>query len=249
MHQPRPLSFLFVGLLCGQVTAQAKPPTPKRELIPHFFMIANEKENSALSMECEGEPPFATIDCAFTQVTVHAPDAQQLATARAKYVKDIAADPRLKDGDRKEACEIASGSVADGPEARVAAGLHMVGRMQAICACKDDACAQAALVDLMMDSERTCKVYTHTFDLVLSRVRGERKWISTPAPSGLCSSVNATVIEGDETGLKWTFTQTRITADTSSELCKGLKVNDPAIYSWKTSGLAWLGCDLVDFGP
>ena len=46
------------------------------ESLPFFGHIANAKGNSALSMDCDGDP-LATIYCHFTQVTVSIKDGQR----------------------------------------------------------------------------------------------------------------------------------------------------------------------------
>ena len=47
---------------------------------------------------------------------------------------------------------------------------------------------------------------------------------------------------------KWTYTQTRITADTTSALCEGMDKKEPLVNSWMIEDQMLLDCKLIEFG-
>ncbi len=240
------MAWLSLVATVGLVLA-ADGAGPERETLPFFVHIANSRDNSALSMECEGDP-LKTIECSFTQVTVTVYGAQQVEDARAQ-MKQAPLTAAQRNETRQSLCSPQTPPPSiNGPLERVALKARVLAQFKRVCSCPDDACFDREIVDTLAAQERKCKVWTHTFKATLKRVIGQHKWVGTSEPSGPCQAVNATVLESDEDGLFWTFTQTRLTADTTSRQCKGPSVSEPATYSSKINGAALLGCEVVEFG-
>ncbi len=235
----------WTWLLCGVAFVatgdRAGAQQRKREALPFFGHIANAKENSALSMDCDGDP-LGTINCDFTQVTVSVKDP-------AEVEKALREDRTSKTGRadmRATFCNAKARPRSDRSAERTALLEHYWTRFARACACHDDACFDRE-IDGALLTLRGCKVWTHSFKATFERVLGQRKWTSM-ATSGLCNDTNATIIESDDSGLKWKFTQTRLATDTSNDLCKDRVVNEPSIYSSEIDGSALLKCDVIGFG-
>lgn len=203
---------LVVGSL-GLLVVKAYAAEPKRERLPFFGHIANAKENSALSMDCEGDP-LGTIDCSFTQVTVSVRGAAEVEKARTE-MKAEGLTPSQR-AEIRSTCSKMKAAPPETPPQRAALTQLVIGRFARACACRDDRCFDRELIEALAAGERKCKIWTHTFEARLNRVLGQRKWVGMSEATGICQAVNATVVESDEKGLYWTFTQTRLTAFTES---------------------------------
>jgi hypothetical protein len=242
--------FVVVCVLLAAPRSEAADPP--RESLPFFGHIASPQENSALSMDCDGDP-LGTIDCSFTQVSVTAEEPAKRTERLAKLRDEIAKARTVTAAERAEMrsdmCKREANPPAGLPE-RVAVWRKMVDAFAPACACKNDNCFDSEVLKafIVLAEGRKCRVWTHNFNASMTRVRGERKWVGMSEPTGLCRTVNATVIESDDKGILWKFTQTRLTADTASEPCKDLAVNKPIVYSWDTEADALLDCDVIGFG-
>ncbi|WNG34167.1 hypothetical protein F0U61_11430 [Archangium violaceum] len=125
----------------------------------------------------------------------------------------------------------------------------------AVCRCakNDKACLTDALIKAVETDERTCRVSTDEFEMEFTRT-GKNKWISNPGPRGACNLVMVTVIERDkEHSYLWTYTQTRLSADTDTEFCAslfkdGISLNVPLRYSWNASSTSLVNCERVKPG-
>lgn len=234
----------FVGALGLAIRAAGEPT---KETLPYFGHLANAKENSALSMECDGDP-LGTIECQFIQVTVSAYDTAEVEQARMAVAEELRRTPPGRKEMRRDMCALKKPVASEQAPQRAAVTARFIGAISKACACQDDPCFDREIIEALLIQDRKCRVWTHTFKASLTRVLGQRKWIGT-AESGLCRDVNATVIESDDKGLLWRFTQTRLTTDSkASDFCKDRKVNEPAIYSWDVDSAAVLNCEVVKFG-
>jgi hypothetical protein len=237
---------LLVGGTLGVAIAASSlaAERPRPEAAPTFYLLANEAENSALSMDCEGKAPFESISCTFTQVSVSIASEDYIAKQRAELTKQAAAEAV----DRPAACKIGAQTVPEGAvPARTAAAGRFIKAMDKACKCPDDACFRSQLVELFVAEERVCRVHTNTFHIQLDRILGTRRWANTSKPSLTCAAVDYTLVESDDTGSKWKFTQTRLTSDDDFELCRHLAINKPSVFSSSERGAALLNCELVDF--
>jgi hypothetical protein len=197
-------------------------------------------------MDCDGDP-LGTIECHFTQVTVSVFSAPEVEKARTEMKRQpfTAADRKTT---RRDLCSLRKADIPEQPPQRAALTARALAMFAKACACQDDQCFDREMIESLAAQEGKCRVWTHTFEARLNRVHGQQKWVGMSEPQGLCRALNATVVESDEKGLFWKFTQTRLTTDDSTELCKGLTVNVPAIYSSAVSGAALLNCEVVEFG-
>jgi hypothetical protein len=241
-----PLLALLLSAV-GRLSAEEPP----RQSIPSFTYLSHQTDNAALSMDCDGAPPYDTITCHFTQVTVHKSPEDK---SGREAIRKLAAEPWEKvKAERDGLCQPIPPEAlpATGP-AKVAAFHAFLKDREALCECTDAPCVAREFERFLDLDQRTCHVRTNTFSADLRRVGRERKWISGTEPSGMCSAVNVTVIEidpSDKAGFyKWTFTQTRVSADTSTDFCKDLEVNVPAIFSWKAPERSLMDCRLIEFG-
>ena len=220
---------------------------------PHFYYLANQHENSALSMDCEGDPPYLSIRCHFTQVVV---SRQKQAPPSQKDIAEFLAEPWEKVRKlRDDMCTtVGRGPAADSlppapGSAKAAARTHYLSVVKPMCACSDAPCVWRVMQSIV--NEQTCTVWANTFDLSFSRAPGERKWISDSKPEGLCNVVTIAVIEldpKDTSEVLWTYTQTRLTADKTSSLCQHLEIGVPLVNSWRAAGSSLLDCKFVTFG-
>jgi len=228
------------------------------EVAPYFFYLPSQDDNSALSMECHGTPPFNSMSCRFTQVTVSRP-----ASGDAKSQQEAIAELDSMPWDKLRALRDDMCGNLNAPKtrewrliprqgsAKAAGQARALAMIRPICGCRDAACVRAQFSAYLALERETCKVWVNTFDVDFKRASRERRWVSNSEPEGLCNVVTAIVIEqeaGDKAGVKWTYTQTRLAADTTSPLCKAFELNVPAVNSWKALGTISLDCKSIEFG-
>lgn len=204
-------------------------------------------------MDCDGEPPFSTIHCKFTQATVTRSSPTE--DERRKMIDALKAEPweKLRMSLNEICRKIREQSPANLPPKegsdKAASWVQFLERAKPLCACQTAECARQQFTTFFTGLEDgLCKVRTNTFEREFTRTPGRKKWISNPGPEGICDAVTVIVIEAEESGYLWTYTQTRVTADTTSELCKGFEFNVPVVYSWKALETVFADCKSIKFG-
>lgn len=223
----------------------------KDEVPPHFNYIPATFENSSLSMDCTGSPPYETIDCTFTYALVSAPDDAKVKKAITEAAALTGTDftkfrqavcPKMQDVARRTG--LTPGQKAAEDEVR-----DMLGAM---CRCSDEHCFVAVMTKYTELNERTCHVYSDTFRKTLRRT-GLNRWVATSGPDGMCANVEVSTLErapDAKYGFEWTYTWVRASADTSQELCKPLAVdlNKPHVYRWDAPREFVASCHRLTFG-
>jgi hypothetical protein len=226
---------------------------PKTLSPPSFLYLPSQNDNSALSMDCDGQPPFSTLHCSFTQVTVSR--SSQTEEKRQSFVKDLSSAPWTElQKTLAEMCPKLDGRapemlMPDPGSAKAASRAELISRARPLCACKDVTCARAEFATFFGGLERDqCAVWTNAFERDFTRAPGERKWVSNPGPQGLCNVVDVVVIESDESGWLWTYTQTRVTLDRSNKLCESKEPNLKMVYSSHAVDTGFAKCSSIKFG-
>ncbi|GEM_PF-3644561 len=211
--------------------------------------LASSTEMSVLEMYCTGTPPFKTMTCEFTQKAIR--------TNRTAVDNAIESNKKLKiedlstDKEVKRICELAKSKDLPSHELPSVNEVYknQIAFQKKICDCrtkKDLDCAKEAIVDQAKIEQRTCKIATTNYKLEFNKI-SDKKWMNTPTPQGLCKVVNAMTLEWDG-NFKWTYTQTRLSADSDSELCKSLDVLKPVVY--KTGDMIHkVDCEYIDLSP
>jgi hypothetical protein len=222
---------------------------------PRFFNLASPTDNSWLSMTCRPAPTLNTIACDFVQLSIRQKSDADVTEAVAKAREEMRAHPEeLAAAKVAKMCAEGKKNAASRPEPETPArkmGLAIErARFEALCSCpdEDDACRHEAFAALVEHNERICKVQAYEFDAEFTRA-GPHKWVHNPGPTGLCNVVKVIVIESDETGSLWRYTQTRLSAD-EGELCSVLKdgINVPLRYAWDAQSTMALACSLIEAG-
>lgn len=232
------------------------------ESAPSFLNLPAEDDNSWLNMTCEGEPGLERLTCHFVSTSVRKPAEAAVAAAVEKVKSAVLA----KEGasEMKKLCANFTSkkvqttfekSQRSGSPERRAASRQDQELWGAICRCaeNDKACLVDALGKAVEAEERTCRVFTNEFQMEFTRA-GKDKWISNPGPKGACNLVMVTVIERDkEHSNLWTYTQTRLSADSDTELCAslfkdGISLNVPLRHSWNASNTSLVNCERVKPG-
>ena len=98
---------------------------------------------------------------------------------------------------------------------------------------------------------KTCKIDTFKQDWSAKFKKvATNKWVSNKGPIGLCESVYLITLENEPKYPRlWKFSQTRVYANTSNELCKRLDINIPLEFTWKGTETFDLKCEYIEFGP
>ncbi|RKH01245.1 hypothetical protein D7X32_21080 [Corallococcus carmarthensis] len=93
---------------------------------------------------------------------------------------------------------------------------------------------------------KTCHISTNAFEVLFTRMN-KKKWINQPRPSGICNVVTAVILERqDDTGVMWTYTQTRVAVDDDAAVCKGFELNKPLTFTSGGSSAVVLDCSGID---
>jgi len=230
-----------------------------QKFAPQFHYMASTSENTALSMECEGQPPFDVIECAFTQTMITVPresDIQKkLTEARSASAADVA---KL----RKGMCpEISKADVSNNPSnatvAQKASANEATSAMKVACQCVDDRCFINEMMKFFELDAYTCHVYADTFRKTM-RKAGKNRWVESSGPNGLCSVVQVATLELDPkvqkesaVPIEWVYSWVTSSADASASVfCKSFasEINVPHVFKWDVSRELVVPCRQFRFG-
>lgn len=249
---------IFIALLLSVSIAHANEKKTLKMTHAPSGSMGSATEAGQISMRCTGEAPYDILECQFVQASVWHPDRTFDEKAKAEFLKISEKElnakfKSCKDADSKIAKARAENAKLPEPqrlyrEREIEFGLE-------ICSCVESKSLEERRNCLVSKFEKQdenkskthCSVMTNDFRLTFKRA-GPRKWINNDGAKGLCDVVNVSIIEHepDSTSL-WTYTQTRLSADTDSDLCKHLDINKPVSYSWKNLGDSVLKCDSIGF--
>ena len=95
--------------------------------------------------------------------------------------------------------------------------------------------------------KRCCGLFVQGWEMEFTRV-SETKWVNSPLPYGPCKIMKLYELEGDGT-FRWTLTETRVSGDTESPLCKDVQdeLMKPVRWSWNGPKYFHLPCDYIDW--
>lgn len=96
--------------------------------------------------------------------------------------------------------------------------------------------------------KRTCKISAQSFSLEFKKI-GIRKWLSTPAPGGMCKIVKIYELSSNYQGLLWEFVETRLTAGSTGGTCEGVahELNKRTVWTWENPKVYELSCDFMTY--
>lgn len=232
------------------------------ESAPSFLNLPAEDDNSWLNMTCQGDESLKRLTCRFVSTGVRKSSESDVAAAVEKVKSAVLAKEGVSELKKlcakfatKEVQTKFEKSQRSGSPERRAASLQDQELWGAVCRCaeNDKACVVDALGKAVEADERTCRVSSDEFQMEFTRA-GKNKWISNPGPRGACNLVMVTVIERDkEYSNLWTYTQTRLSADTDTEFCAslfkdGISLNVPLRHSWNASSTLLVNCERVKPG-
>ncbi len=231
---------------------------------PAFLNLGSLENNSSLSMECVGNPPFINIHCTFTQLTIRKDSEKEINETVSSMDEALKNE---KESKIKEAIERACVDLNSDWVKKLLSGAKTEAKKKSleqdkklaeeICACNNGPhipllnnkkeCFRKAYLNSIRRDASKCKISVNTFEKEFKKV-GSRKWMSDVRPSGLCDFVNSFIIEHDKTYPNlWTYTQVRLSADKDTEFCRGFTLNEPQVYSWSIPADLTMSCENIDF--
>lgn len=182
---------------------------------------------SWMAMQCSGDAPrYMHVHCVFRTVAVRVPTASAIDEA----VREVREHSF-------QASELATlRRMCAAPRSEVPGRERDASESMCACLSRDAAERVGCVLDVIAEWERTrvsaCEVGTQSFEVDLERV-GRTRWSGT-ATGVLCANVTAVIVDSDDEYLRWTYTQTRVAVDDSSELCGGFEVG--AVQRFDTRG-------------
>jgi len=246
-HDWWPMTLAILGIL---LLAPQSPDAAESERAPSFSDLPSVRYESAISMECDGVPPFDRVLCRFRMVHVEKPEAQELPQYRGFAEKHYR--------ERFDEAYCASIRGWTSPDDRLpgvsAAKVAWFERRQsarlAVCACLDRPCLTSKIRDLVTAEMGGCTVRTNSFSVELARVPGQRTWISAPTSWPICGLEETHEVE--QVGARgWRYTMTlRVEGELPPE-CEAWdeQLSHPSVFSSDTPGTSLLDCAYVHFGP
>jgi len=229
--------------------------------MPIFFShlnSPNREENSALSGSCNGDTSSAEVDCYFVQTRIRLKlDPNKLP----EKIREIQTEMERQKKDikslQKSFCgELTDKSKRDQANQKLKELEHTAPQtytrmreMVSICSNPLYDKILSFIKKMTEDEIRTCTISSDTdFKTLPLKKIAPNKWLGTAGPSGLCNVVSTWTLEHEpNSNLLWTYTQMRSHADQTNEVCKGLEVGKPLIYSWKNRPIE-MKCDFIEFG-
>lgn len=221
-------SISLLAFLCVSTTAVGQGKVGKERTWaddarpPSFHHLQSASDNSALSMECQGEAPYTELECTFDQLSLRSPDPERLAKKLAEWREEALKDLREKPWPQTRAKLCQSIKRADlppvgSPEAKAIASQDLA-TFKLICACDSAACAAEAMSPLVERQERTCHISHHRFEFSFKRV-GLDRWVHT-STRGLCNYSFLVTLDRKGEYL-WTYTERRLPGDIGGDAKKG----------------------------
>lgn len=217
-------------------------PTWDLESAPLLFSAGQTHPGgtpSWLTMQCEGDAPrYERMRCTFEHTAVFRPNEERVRERLATFDRDMAG-VRMRDltGWRNDCL--------DSPSA------------DPVCACfasdDDDERAEnprdcyVRLRRAYTEARaRACRLQRATFYVDMERVSRTR-WAGT-LRGGVCGNVTAFVLDGTESLLAWTLTQTRVAVDDASDpLCGGLQAG--GVSRFETMADDYFPAECAGFAP
>lgn len=246
-----PFLIILLVLLPVTVTAADKPAP-----IQFFYLSSSDPtENSVLSGECTGDTSYPEVDCKFTQIRVRQEVKSEDIPQKMKEL-DESLNAVKKDFPKytKEFCkdmkeEEISKTIVELKKSKAFETATLLQDNLSFCKNPTYSKLEDLLKKMITHESKTCKISTFGPTTTSFKKIAPNRWVSNEGPTGLCNSVIVTTLEKEPSySSLWTYTQTRAYADQNNDLCRGLEVNKPLIYTWKASKQIELKCEFIGFG-
>jgi hypothetical protein len=233
-------NLLFV-LLVGVAYAEDFPPS--------FHYLPNKMENSALSADCRfTDNTKNEIDCDYVQLSLRKGDTSEIRTTDSTIRNLSAAEKKEMRETVKALCDslpVLGRTPSKGGSTKV-----FLDSLKSLCR-HDYTFARTAnfFKHMGVIEAQTCKVSSHTFNVVFQRM-GKNKWVSSSEPAGLCEVSTVISLEADpKYGSLWTQNQIRMGVGSDSEFCQGFEIGVMVENSWRfDKNFSLDGCRYLEFG-
>jgi hypothetical protein len=246
------LVVLVWGALAAAEPPQVKTDVPDLASAPSFSYLGSADGNGFLNMECDGEPPFREIYCHFTKIIFTRPKEEEKRTKRVEALVDLdqiqRADmtgfvPFFSADDMKKLEQQATAST---PEKKAYLQEFIAAyKEQTVILGKSR--SKAALTKPEEVQKGGCLVTMHGYDVAL-RYAGKNRWFSQTGPAGLCNAVRVWTLEkAPGAPSLWKFTEDRVAAIVEN-LCSGVQINKPLVFSWENPRDLPLNCTYISAG-
>ena len=165
------------------------------ELVPNFFHLPSQDDISAISMDCDGTPPFTRMHCRFTQLAVSRPgpsDGKSHQEALAELERMPWPELRAMRDDMCKNLDTNLGSDQqllpnDGSQ-KAATRARTIAMVKQLCQCTEATCARRELSSYVALARETCKVWMNSYEADFKRASTMRRWVSDSTPYGSCKS-------------------------------------------------------------
>lgn len=227
------------------------------------LMAENSDEESYLSFNCNGTPPYHKIKCTIEQVRARKEKKEERIRLREKINSDKMEQEKIISEFKKSMCSNGTKSWDSMIEEQ---SVFSKGKREALesyatfvkgfCSCVDKPNLPVInnhlkclndFFDLTTEyMNKTCIVSSNSFSLEFSR-EGKKRWVNRGNKEGLCNIDSVRTIEAtDENFENWKYTQIKIGAD-ESKICNINNLNKPYVFSKKPSFETKMSCEVIKF--
>jgi hypothetical protein len=260
------LCIVAAGIVAVAVITSQLDSAHGADDAPTFLFLISEDSREHYKGFCTPVSP-ETVNCEFEGVRVVSPSGHT-----SKKIQDVltdldrvaSSDPQNFLKEFKENCQELPKTLKIPSDKRAESNPYVTSltrflpRLTAICARKPKSTeeAVAAIRELMTafseaveQGERwTCGLLAQRWEVKLTRV-SKNKWVNAPTPSGLCKIMKVYQLERGAADYSWTLTETRVSGDTDSPLCKGVdeELMKPVRWSWDGVSFYKLPCEYIDW--
>lgn len=229
-----------------------------------FLMSESIDEESSLSVNCHGLPPYKTIKCSFEQVRARKEEQKDEGKKlREKINGDQREQEKAISELKKSICSNATKSwdsmieeqsaFSKGKKEILESGATFV---KEFCSCVDKTnlpvinnhlkCLNNFFDWSHKYSEKTCIISSNSFSLEFIR-EGKKRWVNRGSKEGLCNINSVRTLEAiDEKYENWKYTQIKTGAD-DSKICNANNLNKPYVFSKKPSFETKMNCEVIKF--
>ncbi len=227
----------FVLLAASPGLGQSQPlPAEWRLPAPRNMTLVDESGRGAVVFDCRpaftasGELVPGRVSCTMYTVTVsHQMAPEELPAKRAQLHELVRTASDEMRAEIKQELRSLCETFLDG-RSHGNAPLEMREKMRSVCnnPTRPGAFQELAEVMLELDTE-TCVISPLLPGVQPFTRTGDGRWLWNPGPTGTCSATTVGVLESSD-GYTWTYTQTRLDADRSTDACRALELNRPVIW-------------------
>lgn len=207
------------------------------------YYLGSNADSSRLNLECSGESA-SEIECKIQQLVFSQPKPDKIEQSRKDGYAGFA-EMKAKRFDCPKPDEGLEAVDQSKLSEDQRAGLAVYRRL-----CKEQSEeAWRALIDFDADKAmQTCRVAVYDPSPVRLYKIGENAWANRPQPSEVCGAMTSMILErqpGSNHLLTWK--QVRTYANRSEEVCKGLEIDKPVVWTWKHGDTVRADCKFIKF--